>query len=101
MKHLATIALCLACAGCGTFQLDAGAVLPPGKTMDQAAIDQLICKDKAATDSQTAADQARGFLLGLTIIGVAVDLEQQKKDQRRIFAECMTARGYKVIKAAL
>jgi hypothetical protein len=64
-------------------------------------LDVLVCKDRAKTESQTAADQARGFVLGLglSFVGVAIDYDQQKRDQRRIFRECMEARGYTIIPA--
>ena len=72
--------ICLALSGCGTFKLAAGGTPPPGKTKDQQTLDVLVCKDRAKTESQTAADQARGFVLGLglSVIGVAIDYQQQK-----------------------
>jgi len=93
--------LCLALGGCGTFKLAAGGTPPPGKTKDQQTLDVLVCKDRAKTESQTAADQARGFVLGLglSVIGVAIDYQQQKSDQRRIYKDCMEARGYTIIPA--
>ena len=91
---------CLLCAGCGEFRLASQITPSPTllKTPDQITLDTLVCKDKAKTESQTAADQARGFMLGFTlsVFGAAIDYEQQKKDQRRIFKECMEARGYSV-----
>ena len=100
MKRAAVIGGCLLLAGCGTFHLDNGAVIPVGRTRDQFATDQIICKDKAMTESQTASDQVRGFLLGLTIVGAAVYFDLQKQAQRRVFTECMTGRGYTVIPAS-
>ena len=97
----AAVMVPLLCGACGTFQLSAGGSVPPGKTKDQVQLDVLTCKDRAKTESQTAADQARGFMLGLTLsfIGVAIDYEQQKNDQRRIYKDCMEARGYTIIPA--
>lgn len=97
MKTPLALSICLLCAACGTFHL--GETVPPaGKSHDQAALDMLVCKDRAQTESQSAADQARGFMLGLTMsfVGVAIDYEQQKADQRRIYKDCMEADGYRV-----
>ena len=92
---------CLALSGCGTFKLASGGTIPAGKTKDQVRPDVLTCKDRAKTESQTAQDQARGFMLGLTLsfVGVAIDYEQQKKDQRRIYKECMDDLGYNLTPA--
>lgn len=100
-QRIGAVALCLLCADCGSFNLAAGGTPPPGKTQDQMTLDVLVCKDRAKTESQTAADQARGFVLGLglSFVGVAIDYDQQKRDQRRIFRECMEARGYTIIPA--
>jgi hypothetical protein len=97
--YLLAAAICITCVSCGTFNLDAGSKAPPGKTQDQITLDTMVCKDKARVESQTAADQARGFVLGATLsfVGAAIDYDQQKKDQRRIFKECMEAKGYTVL----
>lgn len=96
MRVLAVMLLCLLCVGCGEFKLAAGVSPPSGKTTDQETLDTLVCKDRARTESQTAADQVRGFMLGLTLsfVGAGIDYEQQKNDQRRIFKSCMEAKGY-------
>lgn len=88
--------------GCGTFQLaGAGGAVPDGKTQDQVTLDVLVCKDRARVESQTAADQARGFILGLglSFVGLAIDLAAQKNDQRRIYKDCMEAKGYTIVPA--
>lgn len=101
IRVVATIAICAACAGCGNFRLAAGGQPPLGKTRDQQTLDVLVCKDRARVESQTAADQARGFLLGFTLsfVGVVLDYEAQKQDQRRIFKDCLESKGYAIVPA--
>ena len=95
------VALGLLLSACGTFHLASGGTIPPGKTKDEVRLDVLTCKDRARVESQTAGDQARGFMLGLTLslVGVAIDYDQQKQDQRRIFRDCMEAEGYHLLPA--
>jgi hypothetical protein len=95
------ICLPLLCVGCGEFQLASSIVPNIMKTSEQQQLDVLVCKDQARTESQTAADQARGVALGLglSFLGAAIDYEQQKSDQRRIFKVCMERRGYTVVPA--
>lgn len=102
LARLLIIPLCVLCAACGSFPLATGGTIPPGRTRDQVTLDKLVCKDRAATESHTSGDQARGFMLGLTLsfVGVAIDYEQQKQDQRRIYKSCMEARGYTITLAA-
>lgn len=86
-------------AGCGTFKLaDDGGYVPPGYTQDHVQLDVLTCKDRARVESQTAADQARGIALsiGLSFLGSYIDYRQQVADQRRIYRECMWAKGYEI-----
>lgn len=92
---------CLLLAGCGTFHLASGGTIPADKTRDQVTLDVLTCKDQAKTDSQTDAAQARGFMLGFTlsVVGVAIDYQHQKADQRAIYRSCMEARGYTITAA--
>ena len=102
MKRLAIVGLCLSLGACGTFQLaGSDSRVPAGKTKSEVQLDILACKDQASVESQTAGDQARGFVLGatLSLIGVAIDYEQQKADQRRIFKDCMEAKGYTITPA--
>ena len=91
------LALLMACTAC-TFPL-ATAVTSATHTQRQALADNADCKATAATQSQQPADQARGFLLGLTVAGIAADQRIQRDDQRRIYAACMIARGYTVTPA--
>lgn len=79
---------------CGTFQLASGIHPPAGKTKDQQQVDMLICKDQAKLAANTPAKQTGAFLLGATIIGAPVAYEMEKSTQRKVFAECMTKRGY-------
>jgi hypothetical protein len=101
MRRAGVVVVALLLAGCGEFHLAKGGTIPAGKTQEQVRLDVLECKDRARVESQSAADQARGFLLGagLSFVGVAIDYQQQKDDQRRIYKDCMEARGYTVIVA--
>jgi len=84
--------------GCGTFNL--GYVKPQaGKTPDQQMLDTLTCKDQARLATETAGKQVGDFLLGMTIIGVPMAYELDKKNKREFFKECMNTKGYEVIPA--
>ena len=77
------------------YTLDTGGEkAPPGRTKDQVTLDQLYCKDKAR-DAQSG-NPARDFLLGLTIVGAPVAIEQDKIDARKAYVDCMATRGYMV-----
>jgi len=80
---ITALAMCMSfvCAACGEFHLANGGTVPPGKTQDQVTLDTLVCKDRARVESQTAVDQARGFMLGLTLslVGMAIDYNQQNR----------------------
>lgn len=60
-------------------------------------IDNLVCKDKAKTEANTAGRQAASFIAGATIIGAPVAIEAEKAKQREVYAACMDARGYVVV----
>lgn len=91
---LLLITFCL--VGCGTFQLAGGIGAPIGKTADQQQNDILFCKDQARMESESAGQQTKDFLLGMTIIGAPIAIEQNKSLQREVFAKCMTAKGYSI-----
>lgn len=102
MNHFTLVSIaCLSLAGCGTFKLASGGTPPVGKTVDQQTMDVLVCKDEARTRSQAADKQARGFALGffLPVVGIAVDYQAQKADQRASFKSCMERRGYSITTA--
>jgi Short C-terminal domain len=96
IRRLSILILPLLCAACGTFPLSGNTYGPPGKTQDQHQMDILVCKDQAKLAANTTARQTGAFLLGLTIIGTPVAFELEKAKQREVFAQCMTARGYRV-----
>ena len=81
---------------CGTFQLAGGISPPHGKTADQQQNDVLFCKDQAHNEAGTNGQQAKAFLMGLTIIGAPIAIEQDRALQREVFARCMTDKGYSV-----
>jgi hypothetical protein len=92
---VAVLAL-LALAGCGTFSL--GRVQPQaGTSAQQQQLDTLTCKDEARLAVENAGQQTKDFLLGLTIIGAPLAYETDKAKQRKVFADCMQAKGYVVI----
>lgn len=95
---LAIIAACLALAGCGQYELASGGTIPAGKSRDQVKLDVLTCKEEARVETQTAGDQARGFALGatLSLVGVAIEYDIQKRDRRRVFKSCMEREGYSI-----
>jgi hypothetical protein len=98
MKQIA--ASCVAAvvlAGCGTFQL-AGSVIPRGdKTQDQMNLDNLMCKDRAKIEANTAARAVGSFVAGATLVGIPVAMEAEKAKQREVYKTCMEARGYVVV----
>ena len=96
IRLLPILVLPLVVAACGTFPLSGNTYGPPGKTQDQHQMDILVCKDQAKLAANTTARQTGAFLLGLTIIGTPVAFELEKAKQREVFAQCMTARGYRV-----
>lgn len=85
---------CVACGG--TFPLAGGIGTPYGKTADQQQNDILFCKDRARNEANTDGQQAKAFLMGLTIVGAPIAIENEKTLQREVFAKCMTAKGYTV-----
>jgi hypothetical protein len=101
LKRVLGVSVCIGCAGCGTFQL-ANSVTPnSAKTTDQVQLDTLVCKDRAKTEAETAEKQARAFVLGatLSVIGSGIAYDTEKADQRRVFRDCMEAKGYMVVAA--
>lgn len=93
--RLILLALVLPLAGCGTFPL--GTSYPEhGQT--QAETDQsiLFCKDQARDAANTDGRVAASFIAGLTIVGAPIAIAEERRKQREVFAECMTARGYRV-----
>ena len=92
------LAFGLLCAACAPYRLVDGGTIPPGKTKDQVQLDVLTCKDVARMDADSGANQARGFMLGLTlnVVGVAIDYQAEKAQARRVFAGCMSDKGYVV-----
>jgi hypothetical protein len=97
LKTLLITASCFALAGCGSFQL-AGSVIPKtAKTQDQMNLDNLICKDKAKIEANTAARAAGSFVAGVTLVGIPVAIEAEKAKQREVYKECMETRGYVVV----
>jgi hypothetical protein len=98
MRYLTLVSV-LFLTACGTFQL-ASAVYPPsGKSSQEQQTDTLVCKDRARLEANTAERQAGAFLLGMTIIGAPAAYELERAKQREVFAECMTALGYRVVPA--
>lgn len=91
---LLVVTFCL--GGCGTFQLAGGISAPSGKTADQQQNDILFCKDQAQMEANSAGQQTKDFLMGLTIVGAPIAIEQDKSLQREVFAKCMTAKGYTI-----
>lgn len=81
-------------SACGTFPLSGGVVKPDGKTADQQQNDVLFCQDQANQAANTNGQQAKAFLMGLTIVGTPIFIEQQKTLEREVFAKCMTAKSY-------
>lgn len=96
---LAPIAISLLLAGCGTFQLASGVFPPSGKTQEQQQLDNLMCKDQAKNEANTAARQAGAFALGFTIVGAPLAYELEKSKQREVYKDCLEARGYRVTPA--
>jgi hypothetical protein len=96
-KLLLALLVAAAVSGCGTFPLSGGTTPPAGKTADQHQLDILTCQHEGKMAANTGARQTGAFLLGLTIVGTPLAFELEKKKQREVFAECMTARGYTVV----
>jgi hypothetical protein len=75
----------------GTFPLFGAVEAPHGTSANQQKNDIAICKGQAVDQASNNGEQAEAFLFGSSA---------RKKDealQRKIFSECMTAKGYKVI----
>ena len=81
--------------GCA-FQLAGGVHPPPDKSNQEQEKDMLFCKDQAKKEATTVGRQAGWIALGLTIVGVPLAVGLEKQKQREIFAQCLTARGYRV-----
>ena len=91
------ILLPLALAGCAT-QFTLGTSYPTqSQTKAQTAADIESCKVVAFDAANTPAEFAKTYVRSLTIVGVPGAVQNEKDNQRRTFAECMTARGYKVV----
>jgi len=95
LSQAVATAVSLFLVGCA-FQLAGGVYPPPDKSNQEQQVDMLFCKDQAKREATTFGSQTGWIALGLTIVGVplAVELEEQK--QREVFAQCLTARGYRV-----
>ena len=96
MKRLSAILLpCLLLAGCGSFPL--GTSYPQqGQTQAQTDMNILVCKERAKNEANTDARVAGSFVAGLTIVGAPIAIAEERRKQREVFAECMTAKGYRV-----
>ncbi len=97
MKNtLITCSAVVLLSACGTFQL--GDVQPQaGKAPEQQQLDTLQCKDEARLTANSTGRQTGAFFLGMTIVGAPLAYELEKSTQRQVFAECLAAKGYKVI----
>jgi hypothetical protein len=94
---VALLAASVLCVACGTFPLSGGIYPPPGKSSDQQQIDVLACQDQAHLAINSAGRQVGDFLLGATLIGAPIAYELDKSKGREVYAQCMTARGYRVM----
>lgn len=75
----------------GNFPLFGAVEAPSGTSANQQNNDIAICKDQAVDQASNNGERAEAFLLGSGA---------RKKDetlQRKVFAECMTAKGYTVV----
>lgn len=82
---------------CGTFQLASNISSPAGKSAEEQQSDILFCKDQADLAVNSGAHQAGDFLLGFTLIGAPVAYQLDKEQEREVFAQCMTNRGYNLV----
>jgi hypothetical protein len=90
-----TLTSVLLLGGCATFNL--GYVQSqPGHTSDQQQLATLTCKDEAHLAASSNGDVAKGFLLGLTIVGTPVAIAMDRAKQRKVFTNCMQDKGYTV-----
>ncbi len=74
----------------GNFPLFGAVEAPNGTSANQQKNDIAICKDQAVNQASNNGERAEAFLLGSGA---------RKKDetlQRKVFAECMTGKGYTV-----
>ena len=75
-------------------------LLPTGsKSEDQQLRDVLVCKDRVhkemnKTDFRTLMGAA---FIGLTVVGLPYSIAQDRAEERKIFAKCMTEFGYTVL----
>ena len=95
LPHAMITAVSLFLVGCA-FQLAGAVYPPPGKSNQEQQVDMLFCKDQAKKEATTVGRQAGWIALGLTIVGVPLAVGLEKQKQREAFAQCMTARGYRV-----
>jgi len=96
MIKIATIASVVLLAGCAT-NFDLGKVhAQPGRNADQQQLDILTCKDQATLAAQGNGQQAKEFLLGLTVVGYPAAIKSDRDKQRFVFGKCMESRGYSV-----
>ena len=75
----------------GNFPLFGAVEAPKGTSANQQKNDIAICKDQAVNQASNNGERAEAFLFGSSA---------RKKDetlQRKVFAECMTAKGYTVV----
>lgn len=80
--------LLVACGG--TFPLFSAVEAPHGITASQQQRDISFCKGQAQDQASNNGEQTKAFLYGATA------LQQDKNLQRKIFSECMMAKGYTV-----
>lgn len=86
----------LFCAGCGSFPL--GTAYPlQGQSRDQTQMNVLICQDQAKNEANSNARVAGSFIAGLTIVGAPIAIAEERRKQREVWADCMTAKGYRVV----
>lgn len=88
---IAVIGLML--SGCA-FQL--GNAAAHGKTLEQAELDSLACKDQAQTAANDGAHVAGETALGATLVGLPGAIAWDRSTQRHAYAQCMSERGYTV-----
>lgn len=90
----AALLLCCLLSGCA-FSL--GNVQPqPNKTQAEEDLAELTCKDRAKTSASDGTHVTEEAALGATIVGLPAAIAIDHSAQRKVFAECMAARGFTV-----
>lgn len=96
MLKIATIASVVLLSGCAT-SFDLGKVhAQTPRTADQQQLDILTCKDQAVTAANSGGQQAKEFMLGLTVVGYPAAIKSDRDKQRFVFGKCMESKGYSV-----